>query len=75
MIIKPIRNDDELKAAFQRLETVFQAEPNTPEADEMEMLVTLIEVYENKHYTVTPPDPIEAIKFGKEKQNLNTHAL
>ncbi|TAN66027.1 MAG: hypothetical protein EPN17_14980 [Methylobacter sp.] len=54
MVIKPIRNDNELKDAFQRLETVFQAEPGTPEADEMEALVTLIEAYENKHYAITP---------------------
>jgi HTH-type transcriptional regulator/antitoxin HigA len=39
MNIKPIRNDDELEAAFQRLEMIFQAEPDTPEANEMEMLV------------------------------------
>ncbi|MDO9139120.1 MAG: hypothetical protein Q7U38_02160 [Methylobacter sp.] len=54
MIIKPIRSDEELKAAFQRLETVFQAELGTPEADEMEALATLIEAYENKHYAITP---------------------
>lgn len=59
MIIKPIRNDDELKAAFQRLEMVFQAEPNTPEADEMEELVTLIEDYENKHYAMAFIDNTE----------------
>ncbi|MFU8789502.1 MAG: hypothetical protein ACNA7G_10760 [Methylobacter sp.] len=41
MNIKPIRNDDELKAAFQRLEIIFQAEPDTAEADEMEVLVIL----------------------------------
>jgi HTH-type transcriptional regulator/antitoxin HigA len=59
MIIKPIRNDEELKTAFQRLEVVFQAEPNTPEADEMEELVTLIENYENKHYAMAFIDNIE----------------
>jgi HTH-type transcriptional regulator/antitoxin HigA len=75
MIIKPIRNDDELKAAFQRLEMVFQAEPNTPEADEMEVLVTLIEAYENKHYAITPPDQIETIKFRLEQQNPNNRCL
>jgi len=58
MINKPISNDDELKAAFQRLEIVFQAEADTPEAEEMEMLVTLIEVYENKHYAIIPTDSI-----------------
>jgi len=75
MIIKPIRNDDELKAAFQRLEMIFQAEADTPEADEMEVLVTLIEAYENKHYAIAPPDPIEAIKFRMEQQNLNNRDL
>jgi len=49
MNIKPIRNDDELNTALQQLETVFQAEDGTPEADEMEVLVTLIEAYENNH--------------------------
>lgn len=75
MIIKPIRNDDELKMAFQNLETVFQAEAGSPEADEMEVLVTLIEAYENKHYAITPPDPIEAIKFRMEQQNLSPRDL
>ena len=75
MIIEPIRNDDELKAAFQRLEMVFQAEPDTPETDEMEVLVTLIEAYENKHYSITPPDPIKTIKFRMEQQNLNNRDL
>lgn len=75
MTVKPVRNDDELKAAFQRLEAIFQAEPETPEADEMEVWVTLIEAYENKHYAITPPDPIEAIKFRMEQQNLSTKDL
>jgi len=75
MIIKPIRNDDELKAALQHLELIFQAEPGTHEADEMDVLVTLIEAYENKHYAITPPDPIEAIKFRMEQQNLSNSDL
>lgn len=75
MIIKPIRYDDDLKAAFQRLEVVFQAQPDTPEADEMDVLVTLIEAYENKHYAITPPGPIEAIKFRMEQQNLSNRDL
>lgn len=75
MTIKPIRNDEELKAAFQRLEAIFQAEPDTPDADEMEVLVTLIEVYENKHYAITPTDPIEAIKFRMDQQNLSVRDL
>jgi len=61
MKIKPIRNDDDLRAALRRLDAVFQAKVGTPEADEMEVLVTLIEAYENKHYPISPPDPVEAI--------------
>ncbi|MDD2661612.1 MAG: hypothetical protein PHY54_18330 [Methylococcales bacterium] len=61
MITKPIRNDDELSAAFQRLKMIFQVEADTPEAEEMEMLVNLIESYENKHYEIMPPASIEAI--------------
>jgi HTH-type transcriptional regulator/antitoxin HigA len=75
MTIKPIRNDEELKVALQRLEAIFQAEPDTPEAVEMEVWVTLIEAYENKHYAITPPDPIEAIKFRMEQQNLSARNL
>ena len=49
MNIKPIRNDGDLKAAFRRLESIFQAEEQTPEADERDVLVTLVEAFENKH--------------------------
>jgi HTH-type transcriptional regulator/antitoxin HigA len=55
MNIKPIRNDDDLRQALTRLGVVFQAEEGTPEADEMEILVTLIEVYENKQYPISDP--------------------
>ena len=50
MTIKPIRNDADLKRAFRRLEKVFQAEGGTAQADERDVLVTLVEAYENKHY-------------------------
>ncbi|MED5490842.1 transcriptional regulator [Pseudomonas sp.] len=75
MNIKPIRNDDDLTAAFLRLEHVFQAEEGTPEADEMEVLVTLIEAYENKHYPIQVADPIEAIKFRMEQDGLTARDL
>jgi HTH-type transcriptional regulator / antitoxin HigA len=70
MNIKPIRNDDDLRAAFARLEAVFQAPEGSPEADEMEVLVALVESYEDKHYPVGPADPVEAIKFRMEQQGL-----
>ena len=70
MNIEPIRNDDDLRAAFARLEAIFQAPEGSPEADEMELLVTLVEAYENKHHPVGPADPVEAIKFRMEQQGL-----
>ena len=75
MTIKPIRTDRDLKRALRRLESVFQAKKGTPEADEMEILVALIEVYENKRYPIGPADPIEAIKFRMEQQGLSMRDL
>ena len=75
MQIKPIRNDDDLRAAFTQLENVFQADAGTPEADEMEILVAMIEAYENRHYPISPADPIEAITFRMEQQGLTPRDL
>lgn len=75
MTIKPIRTDADLRAAFRRLEGIFQADDSTPEADERDVLVTLIEAYENKHYAFGPADPIEAIKFRMEQQGLTPRDL
>jgi len=75
MNIKPIRSDDDLRAALRRLEAVFQADERTPEADEMDVLVTLIEAYENKHDPIGPADPVAAIKFRMEQQGLTPRDL
>lgn len=75
MNIKPIKNDEDLQDAFKRLELIYQAQEGTPEADEMEILVTLIEAYENKHYPISAADPIEAIKFRMEQQGLTQKDL
>lgn len=50
--IKPIRNEDDLTNAFIRLESIFQAAKGTPEAEEMEVLISLIEVYEDEYYPI-----------------------
>ncbi len=75
MNIKPIRSDDNLRSAFKQLEPVFQAQEGTPEADEMEILVTLIEAYESKRFVMGPADPVEAIKFRMEQQGLTPKDL
>ena len=75
MTIKPIRNDDDLKRAFRRLEKVFQAAEGTAQADERDVLVTLVEAYENKHCDFGPADPVEAIKFRMEQEGLTPRDL
>jgi HTH-type transcriptional regulator/antitoxin HigA len=75
MNIKPIRNDDDLHTAFVRLEAIFQAPEGTPEAEEMEKLVGLIQSYENRHYPIGPADPVEAIKSRMEQQGMTPKDL
>ena len=75
MSIKPIRNDHDLQRAFKRLEKIFQAEEGTPKADERDVLVTLIEAYESKHYDFGPTDEVEAIKFRMEQEGLTPRDL
>jgi len=75
MTIRPIRTDDDLRAAFRRLEGIYHADEGTPDADARDVLVTLIEAYENEHYALGPADPVEAIKFRMEQQGLTPRDL
>jgi len=75
MNIKPIRNNEDLLATFKQLERVYQAQEGTSDADEMEILVTLIEAYERKHYPINVSDPVEASKFRMEQQGLTSKDL
>ena len=75
MTIKPIRNDEDLRRTFRRLEKIFQADEGTAQADERDVLVTLIEAYENKRYDFGPADPVEAIKFRMEQDGLTPRDL
>lgn len=75
MEIRPIHNEKEHRAALERLESLMDAEPGTDEGDELEVLAALIEVYEEKHYPVDPPDPIEAIRFRMDQQGLTQRDL
>ena len=75
MTLRPIRNDDDLKRVFRRLGKIFQAEEGTAQADERDVLVTLVEAFENKHYDFGPADPVEAIKFRMEQEGLTPRDL
>jgi HTH-type transcriptional regulator / antitoxin HigA len=75
MEIKLIKTEEDYNAAFKRLKQIFQANKGTPEGDEMEMLSILIEKYEDEHYPIDLPDPIEAIKDRMEQMGLRQKDL
>lgn len=66
-LIRPIKTDTDYQAALQRAGTLMSSKPNTPEANELEVLATLIELYEEKYFPIESPDPIAAIKFRLEQ--------
>ena len=70
MNIKPIKTKKDYENALKRIETLFNAKPNTADGDELDILVTLVEAYEQKHFNITPPDPIEAIKFRMDQLGM-----
>lgn len=70
MNIHPIHNENDYEAALERVELLMDAKPGTEAFDELDILSTLIESYEAKHYTIEAPDPIEAIKFRMEQGGL-----
>jgi HTH-type transcriptional regulator/antitoxin HigA len=75
MYVKLIKSEKDYQKALKRLKVVFDAGPNSPEGDEAELLSLLIEDYENKHYPIEAPDPIEAIKIRMEEMNLKQKDL
>jgi HTH-type transcriptional regulator/antitoxin HigA len=75
MAIKPIRTEADYTAARREIEALFEAEPDTPEGDRLEILSTLIEAFEEQHYPIPDPDPIEAIKYYMESRGLTRKDL
>jgi HTH-type transcriptional regulator/antitoxin HigA len=75
MDIKAIKSEKDYDQALTRLDTIFHAEVDTPEGDEAEVLSILIEKYEDQHYPIGMPDPIEAIKFRMEQMGMKQKDL
>ena len=75
MNIKPIKNEEDYTQALEYIESLMDAKPNTSQMDELEVLTTLIEAYEEQHYKIDAPDPIEAIKFRMEQEGLKQKDL
>lgn len=76
-MLKPIKNEVQYEAALQRIYELMQLdlEPGTEAGDELEILSLLVKEYENAHYPVPKPHPIEAIKFRLEQMNLSETQL
>lgn len=75
MNIKPIRNKRDYEAALRSIETLMTAKRGTPEGDRLDVLTTLVEAYEAKHFALDLPDPVEAIRFVMEQRNLTAKDL
>lgn len=70
MEIKPIRTKTDHRAALKEIEMLMSARAGSPEGERLDVLVTLVEAYEKKHYHFDLPDPVEAIKFRMEQMAL-----
>jgi HTH-type transcriptional regulator/antitoxin HigA len=75
MEIKPIRTKADHRTALKEIETLMSARPRTPEGERLDVLVTLVEAWEKKHYPIALPDPVEAIKFRMEQSGLGPKDL
>lgn len=75
MDIKPIKTEADYRAALNVIATLMGAKPDTPEGEKLDVLVTLVEAYESKHYPLGLPDPVEAIKFEMEQKGLTVKDL
>ena len=77
MNIHPIRNEKDYEDMLREIERLLEADaqPGTPEGDTLEIMVMLVEKYENKHYPIPLPDPVEAIKYYMESRGLTRKDL
>jgi len=73
--IKPIRNEADYELALQEIDCCLDAEAGSPERDRLEVLTVLVDDYEAKHHTISPPDPVAAIEFVLEQRGLSRKDL
>lgn len=75
MPIRPIKSEADYDAALGAIDRLWDVAPGTAAADRLEVLVTLVEAYEEQHWRIDPPDPIDAITFRMEQQGLTRRDL
>ena len=71
MDVKPIKTKEDYRATLQEIELLMTAEPDTPAGERLDVLVTLVEAYERRHFPLDLPDPVEAIKFAMDQRGLS----
>ncbi len=74
-LLKPIKNEDDYEAALKKLESIFQAKPNTKEGDFLEILSLIIHEYEVKNHKIEPLTAIEALKYEMEESGISQNSL
>jgi len=75
MEIRPVKTTSAYRAALKEIESLMKARANTPEGERLDILVTLVEAYERKHFPMDLPDPIAAIRFVMEQRGLTVKDL
>jgi HTH-type transcriptional regulator/antitoxin HigA len=70
MEIRPIKSEADYNSTLAEVERLFDATSDTPEGDRLEVLTTLLEAYEKKHYTIPSPDPVEALTYWMESRGI-----
>ena len=75
MVIKPIKSERDYQRALKELDRLMDASPNTPDGDRLDVLATLVEYWEEKHYPIEPPDAVAAIRFVMEQRGLTRRDL
>jgi len=76
MKVRPIRTEADYREALSMVDSIWsKAVPGTPEGDQLDVLITLVQAYEREHHPMPPPDPIEAIKFRAEQLGIGRKGL
>lgn len=75
MVVEVIKNKKQYNKALQRFEELFFAKPNTKEGKEAQLLALVIKDYEEKHFKIDAPDPVEAIKYRMEQMSMSKKEL
>jgi HTH-type transcriptional regulator / antitoxin HigA len=75
MKIKPIKTEEDYQQALAQIEGIFHTQENTPEGDDLDVLVALVEAYERDRFPIPVPDPVEAIRYFLESRQLSRKEL